>query len=67
MRKYGQHFLISQTVIGGIVDALPATAENVVEIGPGKTLKNMIGKIDPSVACYTVSDLPTLLKEVSSS
>jgi [acyl-carrier-protein] S-malonyltransferase len=39
--------------------------DTFVEIGPGKTLKNMIGKIDPTVTCYTVADLPTLLQEVS--
>ena len=36
-----------------------------VEIGPGKTLKNMIGKIDPTVKCYTTADLPTILEEVA--
>lgn len=37
--------------------------DSFVEIGPGKTLKNMIGKIDPAVKCYTVADLPTILRE----
>ena len=36
-----------------------------VEIGPGKTLKNMIGKIDPTVKCYTTADLPTIFEEVA--
>ncbi len=39
--------------------------DTFIEIGPGKTLKNMIGKIDSSVKCYTVADLPTILKEVT--
>ena len=37
MQKYGQHFLISESVIAQIVDAaLLLRAENLVEIGPGK-------------------------------
>ena len=39
--------------------------DTFIEIGPGKTLKNMIGKIDASVKCYTAADLPTVLKEVT--
>jgi [acyl-carrier-protein] S-malonyltransferase len=58
------HPVLWESVIRNMI---AAGIDTFVEIGPGKTLKNMIGKIDPSVACYTVSDLPTLLKEVSSS
>ena len=36
MRKYGQHFLINTSVINAIVQAVPATAADVVEIGPGQ-------------------------------
>lgn len=37
MQKYGQHFLINQSVITQIADAvLLLRAENLVEIGPGK-------------------------------
>lgn len=37
MQKYGQHFLINESVIAQIVDAaLLLRAENLVEIGPGK-------------------------------
>ena len=36
MRKYGQHFLINQRVIEGIVAAVPPQARQVVEIGPGQ-------------------------------
>ena len=39
--------------------------DTFIEIGPGRTLKNMIGKIDPAVKCYTVADLPAILKEVT--
>lgn len=39
--------------------------DTFIEIGPGKTLKNMIGKIDPTVKCYATADLPTILKEVT--
>ena len=39
--------------------------DTFIEIGPGKTLKNMIGKIDASIKCYTAADLPTVLKEVT--
>ena len=39
--------------------------DTFIEIGPGKTLKNMISKIDPTVKCYTVADLSTILKEVT--
>ena len=37
MQKYGQHFLINESVITQIVDAaLLLRAENLMEIGPGK-------------------------------
>ena len=36
MRKYGQHFLINQRIIDGIVGAVPAGAQSVLEIGPGR-------------------------------
>ncbi len=39
--------------------------DTFVEIGPGKTLKNMIGKIDATVKCYTAADLPAILQEVT--
>jgi len=37
MQKYGQHFLISESVLRQITDAVfLLRAENLVEIGPGK-------------------------------
>ena len=37
MQKYGQHFLISESVIAQIIDAaLILKRQNLVEIGPGK-------------------------------
>ena len=36
MRKYGQHFLVNERIIDAIVAAVPAAAQNVVEIGPGR-------------------------------
>lgn len=38
--------------------------DTFIEIGPGKTLTNMIGKIDGSVKRYSVCELETLLSEV---
>ncbi|MBQ8357801.1 MAG: ACP S-malonyltransferase [Clostridia bacterium] len=38
--------------------------DTFIEIGPGKTLTNMIGKIDSAVKRYTVSDLSAILSEV---
>lgn len=38
--------------------------DTFVEIGPGKTLTNMIKKIDTQVKTYCVSELDTLLREV---
>jgi len=35
-----------------------------IEIGPGKTLTNMIGKIDPDVKRYCISELDVLVSEV---
>lgn len=37
-----------------------------IEVGPGKTLTNMIGKIDSTVKAYSLSDLETILAEVKS-
>ena len=38
--------------------------DTFIEIGPGKTLTNMMGKIDSTVKAYCVSDLETILAEV---
>lgn len=40
--------------------------DTFIEIGPGKTLTNMIGKIDLGVKRYAVSDLSVILSEVKS-
>jgi 16S rRNA (adenine1518-N6/adenine1519-N6)-dimethyltransferase len=71
MRKYGQHFLISQKVIEGIVAAVPASAKSVVEIGPGKgaLTEHLIQKngsnftaveIDPEMQNYLQEHFPAL-------
>lgn len=39
--------------------------DTFIEIGPGKTLTNMIKKISAEVKVYSVSDLATVLAEVS--
>lgn len=39
--------------------------DTFLEIGPGKTLTNMIAKIDPEVKRYCVAELPRLLAEVT--
>ncbi len=39
--------------------------DTFIEIGPGKTLTNMIGKIDSGVKAYSLSDLPAILSEVA--
>lgn len=38
--------------------------DTFIEIGPGKTLTNMVGKIDKNVKAYSVCDLETVLSEV---
>ena len=38
--------------------------DTFVEIGPGKTLTNMIGRIDSSVRAYSTSDLETVINEI---
>ena len=48
-----------------IRNMIAAGIDTFIEIGPGKTLKNMICKIDPAVKCYTVADLPAILQEVT--
>ncbi len=71
MRKYGQHFLISQTVIEGIVAAVKKDAQNVVEIGPGKgaLTQYLVEKnfpqfhaveIDPEMKNYLQQHFPAL-------
>lgn len=39
--------------------------DTFIEIGPGRTLTNMIRKIDPEVKTYCVADLPQILSEVT--
>jgi len=38
--------------------------DTFIEIGPGKTLINMIRKIDPNVRTFSVSEMDTLLSEI---
>lgn len=38
--------------------------DTFIEVGPGKTLTNMIGRIDADVRTYSVTDLPKILNEV---
>ena len=70
MQKYGQHFLVSESIIRQIVDAaLVLRAENLVEIGPGKgaLTKQLIARgeknftvveIDPEMISYLQKNLP---------
>ena len=71
MRKYGQHFLINQRVIEGIVAAVPPQARQVVEIGPGQgalTQKLLLHhaahltlvEIDPQMQAYLLTHWPAL-------
>lgn len=48
-----------------IRNMIGAGIDTFIEIGPGKTLTGMIGKIDPTVKRYSVSELDTLLSEVT--
>ena len=56
-KNFGQNFLIDQNVLRNIVDAAKITKDDfVIEIGPGKTLTNMIKKIDAEVKAVSVND-----------
>ncbi|MBO7237731.1 MAG: ribosomal RNA small subunit methyltransferase A [Elusimicrobiaceae bacterium] len=71
MRKYGQHFLVNQRIIDGIVSAVPVGAESVVEIGPGrgalteKLLQKNFAQfsaveIDPDMQAYLLAHFPAI-------
>ena len=71
MRKYGQHFLINAKVIDDIVSAVPAEAQNVLEIGPGRgaLTEKLLAKhflhftaveIDPQMQQYLQETFPAL-------
>ena len=71
MRKYGQHFLISQRVIDAIVSAVPAGTADLVEIGPGRGAltekllqKNFSSftliEIDPEMRDFLLQKFPPL-------
>lgn len=47
-----------------IRNMIASGVDTFIEMGPGKTLTNMIGKIDGSVKAYSISDLPMILSEV---
>ena len=49
-----------------IRNMIASGVDTFVEIGPGKTLTNMVGKIDSGVKAYSVSELSVLLSEVKS-
>ncbi len=44
---------------------IAAGADTFIEIGPGKTLSNLIKKIDDSLRIYSVSELSCVLEEVA--
>lgn len=70
MQKYGQHFLISESIIAQIIDAsMILKRQNLVEIGPGKgalTLRLIergqrdftLVEIDPEMVAYLKEHLP---------
>ena len=71
MRKYGQHFLTSERVIDGIISAVPAGAQCVAEIGPGRgaLTEKLLAKnfahftaveIDPDMQAYLLAHFPAL-------
>lgn len=71
MRKYGQHFLVSPSIIEGIVDAVPSEVSSVLEIGPGRgalTEKLLARKfphftaveIDPDMEQYLLQHFPAI-------
>ncbi len=47
-----------------VVNMIDSGIDTFIEIGPGKTLSNMIGKINSNVKTYSVSDISTILTEV---
>lgn len=47
-----------------IRNMIAAGVDTFIEVGPGNTLTNMIGKIDVGVKTYNVADLATILAEV---
>lgn len=48
-----------------IVNMIDSGIDTFIEIGPGKTLSNMIVKINSNVKTYSVSDISTILTEVN--
>ncbi len=75
MRKYGQHFLVSERVIDGIMAAVPASAADVVEIGPGrgaltekllqKNFAHFIAvEIDPQMQDYLLGHFPGIKNHI---
>ena len=53
-------------MIAGTPDMeIAAGIDTFVEIGPGKTLINMIKKIDQEVRIFSVSELDALLSEIN--
>ncbi len=48
-----------------IRNMMKAGVDTFIEIGPGKTLGNMIRKISGEVRVFSVADFPTLLSEVA--
>lgn len=71
MRKYGQHFLINERVIDGIISAVPQGAQAVLEIGPGRgaLTEKLLARnfahftaveIDPEMEQYLLAHFPAL-------
>ena len=71
LHKYGQHFLVSERIIDGIVAAVPSAAPDVLEIGPGRgaLTEKLLARnfahftaveIDPEMQQYLLEHFPTL-------
>ena len=56
-----------ETILNGSLTSpiLKEGVDTFYEIGPGKTLINMIKKIDPQVRIFSVSELDALLSEIN--
>ena len=66
LKKYGQHFLTDERILGAIVDALgPSQSDTVVEVGAGRgSLTDILVERSGRVVAVEIDrDLAKLLRE----
>ena len=60
-KRFGQNFLVDHQVINQIISTIaPQKDDNIIEIGPGKVLSNLIKRIDTNFETLNINSIDHL-------